>query len=60
MKFVNSFDKNRFMKLGEHAVAIDVSCKRHYHIYRRYDLVDVEKNVNVFLDLSDNFSEQGL
>ncbi len=48
------------MKLGEHAVAIDVSCKRHYHIYRRYDLVDVEKNVNVFLDLSDNFSEQGL
>lgn len=56
MKFVNSFDKNRFMKLGEHAVAIDVSCERHYHIYRGYDLVYVEKNVNVFLDLSDDLS----
>jgi hypothetical protein len=44
------------MKLGEHAVAIDVSCERHYHIYRGYDLVYVEKNVNVFLDLSDDLS----
>lgn len=44
------------MKLSEHAVPIDVSCKRHYHIYRGYDLVYVEKNVDVFLDLSDNFS----